>query len=320
MFSRRRFTDMKPFSPITIVIPVYNRAGIVKRTLDSVAAQTFRPLSLVIVDNGSTDDTLQVLDRWKRENTDNSLSVKILSEPKPGVCNARNRGLEETDSPYLMYFDSDDVMSPGHVERAMSLFRNNPDADIVGWDVDCVTLTGRHRRLIFAPDDYLFNHIFHASLSTQRYACRTELFRRVGGWDSSVFGWNDYELGIRILLTNPKIIFAGKERTVTVHNQTVSITGTAFSRSPEKWEHSLDMCMKHLSEAGNADAVKWIEIVRAKLAGHYRKEGHPEEGDRLINEVLRRSSGWYFRAFIRFVYRFVACGGRGVAILVKLFM
>lgn len=311
---------MTPVPPITIVIPVYNRAGIVKRTLDSVARQTFRPLGVILVDNGSDDDTLQVLESWKRENKDEDLFLEIQSETRHGACAARNTGLANVKSRYVMFFDSDDEMSPGHVERAMRVFNENPDADVVGWDVDCISLSGRQRKLTFASGDYLFNHIFHASLSTQRYACRTELVRNAGGWDDSILGWNDYELGVRLLLLNPKVLYAGTERTVTVHNQAESITGTAYSLSPDKWEHSLDVCQGHLEKACMYKAVKWIEVRRAILAGHYAKENRRTEGERLINAVLNRTKGLFLSVFYRMVYRYVSYGGRGVAILVKLFM
>lgn len=302
------------------MIPVYNRAEIVKRTLDSVTRQTFRPLGVVLVDNGSADDTLRVLEEWKRENKDENLSIEILSETRPGACAARNTGLDRVKSRYVMFFDSDDEMSPGHVERAMQVFGDNPDADIVGWDVDCISLSGKHRKLVFASGDFLFNHIFHAILSTQRYACRTELIDRAGGWNETVLGWNDYELGVRLLLLNPKILYAGNERTVTIHNQAASITGTGYSVTPSKWEHSLDVCQENLGKAGRNKAVRWIEVRRAILAGHYRKEGNQTEGERLIRAVMSRTKGLFLRMFYRMVYRYVSLGGRGVAILVKLFM
>lgn len=311
---------MAPVLPITIVIPVYNRAGIVKRTLDSVSRQTFRPLGVILVDNGSDDDSLQVLEEWKQNNSDENLSIEILSETRPGACAARNTGLDGVKSRYVMFFDSDDEMSPCHVERAMRVFDRNPDADIVGWNTDRVALDGSRQRARFASRDFLFNHVFHASLSTQRYACRTELVRKAGGWDETVLGWNDYELGVRLLLLSPKILYAGNERTVTIHNQAESITGIGYSLSPEKWEHSLDVCQGHLEKAHKTEAVRWIEVRRAILAGHYRREGGKAEGERLMGVVTGRTQGLFLRLFYRMVYRYVSLGGRGVAILVKLFM
>lgn len=305
-------------SQITIVMPVRNRAGVVMRTLESIAAQTWRSLSVVLVDNGSTDETVEVLRAWKATHETAGLEVTLLEEPMPGACRARNRGLTAVKTPYVMFFDSDDVMSPTHVERAVKCLKENPDADIVGWDVDCVMLDGSTRRLIFTRGNHLYSHLFHAGISTQRYVCRTELVRRVGGWNENLASWNDYELGVRLLMCDPRIVYAGKEVTVTIYRQTESITGTGFASSPERWERSLDACESVLRLNDECRAIKWIEIRRAILAGHYAAEGCCDQSNRLLGEVLSREKSWIKRMFYKFACRYTARGGRGVAILAKM--
>lgn len=305
---------------ITVVVPVRNRADIVGRTLDSIASQSHRPLSVVLVDNGSTDETFDVLRTWKEANSAADFQVTLLEETQPGACKARNTGLAAVNTPYVMFFDSDDVMSPQHVERAVKTISQNPDADIVGWDVDCVMLNGSTRRLIFTRGNLLFSHVFHAGISTQRYVCRTSLMRAAGCWDTTVEAWNDYELGVRLLMRNPKVIYAGNDVTVTIYRQTQSITGTGFSSCPAKWEHSLDACEETLKHHGQTKALKWIETRRAILAGHYAAEGAKAESDRLLNALLSRTKSKREQWFYRFVRRYVANSGRGVAILAKIFI
>ncbi|MDE6528594.1 MAG: glycosyltransferase family 2 protein, partial [Muribaculaceae bacterium] len=102
----------QPASLITIVVPVYNRAGIVERTLESIRQQSHRPLSVVLVDNNSTDNTPHVLRKWKSEVEAPDMQVTIVDEPVAGAPAARNRGLGLTTTPYVMFFDSDDIMTP----------------------------------------------------------------------------------------------------------------------------------------------------------------------------------------------------------------
>ena len=71
---------------LTIVIPVYNRAGIVGRTLESIEAQSWRPLNVVLVDNGSTDGTYGVLSRWKDSCKASGINVTLVKEPIPGAA------------------------------------------------------------------------------------------------------------------------------------------------------------------------------------------------------------------------------------------
>ncbi len=311
---------MQPTSSISIVIPVYNRASIVLRTLESIAHQSFRQVDVILVDNGSNDGSYEILHKWKDENKSSQLNITVLNCPIKGACRARNLGLNAVTTPYVMFFDSDDTMNQNHLERIINTIKSNPKADIIGWDIDCVFLGGKSKRLKFGKGNYMYNHIFHASLSTIRYVCKTELIRKAGGWNEQVGGWNDYELGVRLLLQNPQIVYAGKDITVTVFRQEESITGTGFSSHPDKWETSLNFCHKHLQESQYSHLSKWIETRRAILAGHYTREKHPEEGKRLLNEVLDRHSSRYHRLFFKFIHRFIACGGRGSAILAKLFI
>ena len=100
-------------SPITIVVPVYNREYLLQRTLDSIACQSVAPAKIVLVDNASSDSSLEMMHRWAEKIT--SCEVKVCVETKKGAAAARNRGLREVDSDFVMFFDSDDVMLPGHV-------------------------------------------------------------------------------------------------------------------------------------------------------------------------------------------------------------
>ena len=118
---------MNNTAPITIVMPVRDRASVVGRTLESIERQTFRPLSVVIVDNGSTDITPEIVEKWRRRVDGDDFKVTVVTEPRPGASAARNRGLREVESEYVMFFDSDDEMLPRHVELAAA-YLAPPDA------------------------------------------------------------------------------------------------------------------------------------------------------------------------------------------------
>lgn len=303
-------------SQITIIIPVYNRAKVVKATLDSVAKQSLRPLDVILVDNNSTDNTLEVLNEWKQQTETKDFRIKVLSESKPGATAARNRGLKEVTTPYTMFFDSDDVMTPNHTKRAVEAFNKNPHLDIVGWNTDVRTLSGGKSQYRFCNKDIFYNHIFHATMATQRFAARTLLFREVGEWNESLPAWNDYELGIRLLTTNPKIKKLTGEPTVTVILQKESITGTSFSSRPHEWEKALDAIDLILDNSKYCSMKKYIDVRRVILAGHYHREGAIDEAQRLLSEVLNRS-GWYRKLVMKLFYHIICRGGRGIALLAR---
>ncbi len=184
---------------LTIVIPVHNRAHIVRRTLASVEAQTLRPLRVVLVDNASTDNSLEILRSWAK--APHGLDVTVVEECRPGSTAARNRGLEEVKTEWTMFFDSDDTMRPNHCERALSC---SDDADMVGWNVCMHMPYGRTSIKRFYCGDAQFHSLFHGSTATQRYMARTSLFRRAGLWNEEIKYWDDIELGARLLALKPR--------------------------------------------------------------------------------------------------------------------
>lgn len=288
---------------ITVVIPVRNRAAIVGRTLDSVASQTRIPDQIVLVDNASTDGTLEVLQRWAegREN------VTVLGEPRLGAAEARNCGLNVATEEYVMFFDSDDVMPPRHVEEVCSELERLGMPDIGAFGMECVRLDGSVVRKNFGKGDPMFNHIFHSTLSTQRYVVRTEFIRSAGGWIEQTPVWNDFLLGVILLSRQPNIKELKVTERVKIYAQEDSITGKNFSSKAGKWEATLDSCVDALRQAGLVQYEPLINYRRAILAGKYISEGHPEFASGLMPTPM-----------MRLIARYVAAGGRGVAYIARI--
>ena len=211
---------------LTVVIPVRNRENLVIRCLDSVKRQTLRPLNVIVVDNGSTDGTWKAVEGWIARNAEPEFAISLISEPKPGASRARNRGLSETDTEHVMFFDSDDEMDPTLAEEIMTAFRDSR-VDLVHWNARIINPDGSVKKRKFSNANYWRYQIYHALFSTQCFAVKTSFLRDIGGWDDSLYAWNDWELGIRMLLGNPAMIAIDKAL-VTIHPQKVSITGENF--------------------------------------------------------------------------------------------
>lgn len=303
-------------SKLSIVIPVFNRADVVVHTLESVRHQSWRPLKVILVDNASTDNTLEVLEHWRQQESAPGFEIVVVSESKPGAAAARNRGLQEVTTEYTMFFDSDDLMSPRHVERAMRYLEKH-DADIVGWDVNYVDFNGRTSKLKFKAKDALWHNIMHGGFATQRYIARTSLFRKAGLWNSSVAGWDDVELGVRLLVNSPVLAKVEGTPTVTVNAMENSISGRDYSSGSEKWEYALDLMeetMKH-----NGIGRRYADFRRIILAGNYVEEGAIEEGLRLFRSVARRECSYGYGLIYRLAFTYTAHGGRGIARIMRMF-
>jgi glycosyltransferase involved in cell wall biosynthesis len=120
---------------ISVIIPTYNRADLVGETIESVLRQTFDDFEIIIVDDGSTDATKEVVRRFDG-------SIKYLYQENHGRCYARNKGFEASSGDYVCFLDSDDVLNPRMIERQVSLLESKSDLGFVYSDYQFINRAG----------------------------------------------------------------------------------------------------------------------------------------------------------------------------------
>lgn len=96
----------------SVIIPTYNRAERLERTLASVVGQDYHTLEIIVVDDGSTDDTPMVVNKFAEQLDNIQITLRYFRQENMGACVARNRGMMMATGAYLMFLDSDDVISP----------------------------------------------------------------------------------------------------------------------------------------------------------------------------------------------------------------
>lgn len=116
---------------ISVVIPLYNKEKSIYRTLDSVLAQTYRDYECLIVNDGSIDNSLEVVKDWLKKKSVGSNFHLIIKE-NGGVSSARNRGIEEAIGDYIAFLDGDDYWEPTYLEELQKLIIDFPEAGIYG--------------------------------------------------------------------------------------------------------------------------------------------------------------------------------------------
>lgn len=273
---------------ISVVIPVYNRKDVVMRALESVKAQSLRPLHLILVDNNSTDGSYEELLRWADDNRASDFTIEVLEERQSGACAARNAGLQRVQTPFVSFFDSDDVMYPQLLEKAVSalLHSSTPDNAVAVWKA-LYHRDGESRVLQAASEHPLRNHLFHAIMSTQRFALSTQLALHSGGWNTSLPCWNDWEFSTRCLLQAPTFTFID-EVLVDIYWMATSITGRTYADRVGEWERSLDAVERALMSSGTPEARRQFPLIpfrRAILAGLYLSDV-----DRIGDSAPRKAS------------------------------
>lgn len=298
---------------ITVVIPVFNRIELLPRTLQSVKAQSLRPLRLVIVDNGSTADCRNLLTDWKRENETADFIIDLISESKQGAATARNAGLNTVTSEYVCFFDSDDEMRHNHLSRIADELRRCPSTDLLHFDIGILDPDGWLKIKTSDDSDLMRAHLFHGILSTARYVVRTSIAKSTGGWNEELSLWDDLEFGTRLLLQNPVISKLHGEPTAIIHAEASdeSISGSTYSARHGEGEKTLS-AIEHLLPS--TIHKKWIDCRRAILAAHYRREGHKDLAHALLHPTLQKS-GVADALKLRSVYTAVWIAGQGGAFI-----
>ncbi|MFN8379627.1 MAG: glycosyltransferase family 2 protein, partial [Anaerolineae bacterium] len=166
---------------VSIVVPSYQQGRYIRDTLDSILSQDFTDLECIVMDGGSTDETVAVL----QSITDPRLMW--VSEPDRGQSHAINKGLARATGAILSYLNSDDLLRPGAVTAVVRYFGQHPEADLVYGDMDHVDGEGAtFETVIAAPFDLPDTLAGRNSVNQPGTFWRREVGERVGPFDESL--------------------------------------------------------------------------------------------------------------------------------------
>ncbi len=121
---------------VSVVIPAYNAAHTLGRTLESVAAQTYRPLEVIVVDDGSEDDTGRVVEEAAAGAAPEGVTIRYVRQANGGPAKARNSGTAAAEGDFVAYVDADDIWTPEKTERQVEVFREFPEVGLVFTDAE----------------------------------------------------------------------------------------------------------------------------------------------------------------------------------------
>jgi len=186
---------MSAASPrVTVCIPVYNREAFIAQAIESVLAQDFDDYELLLLDDGSTDRSLEIM----RSSRDPRIRVEI-NDGNQGIPFTRNRALQLARGEYLALLDSDDMMAAGRLARQVRFLQRNPGIATVGGWVRQVDPSGVARRLVrpLEPQQLRAWLLFRSSHANTTLMARTAVLREFG-YDGQFPVCEDYELLVRL--------------------------------------------------------------------------------------------------------------------------
>lgn len=182
---------------VSVIIPAFNAAWCVERAIESVLAQTFSDFELIVVDDGSTDDTREILNLY-------SSHLTVVSQPNGGMSSARNAGIRAARGRYLAFLDADDRWLPSKLERQVALLDQHPDlafcaAHAILEDPGGVRV-GDWKGKSGAPCSVrdVFEHHAAVAGGASAVLAHRKLVVELAGFDETLTGAEDTDLWIRL--------------------------------------------------------------------------------------------------------------------------
>lgn len=224
---------------ISCIVPVFNGARYLAEALDSILNQTYRPIEIIVIDDGSTDQSAAVIRSYGDR-------IRCFYQDNAGPAKARNRGLSEASADFIAFLDADDLWHPEKLDRQSARFRSRPELEA------CVT----HVQNFWMPElkqeeTRLKNHRFSQPLpgyAMQALLARRSVFDRVGVFNTALRVVDDtdwflraIELGVVVEIL-PDVLVQRR-----LHQRNITRTATAQEELMHLLKHSLDKKRRSLT-------------------------------------------------------------------------
>jgi len=200
---------------VSVIVPTYNRADLAAEAFDSVWRQTYRPIELLVIDDGSSEDIAGTVDRLQqRWAADESFTVRFLVQSHAGAPAARNLGLIESRGQFLQFLDSDDVLHPHKLAAGASALVQHPKADYAWTNrahVDDAKMADFIRESLNAHiAAYPASRVPARNLAWTPYQSfglfRREICHKMGPWNESLVRAQDWEYTTRLVCHSQHIL------------------------------------------------------------------------------------------------------------------
>jgi len=271
---------------VSVIIPAYNRAHVLDRALDSILAQDYSPVEIILVDDGSTDHTPDLLDQYKG-------LITVLKQSNKGVSAARNLGIHKSRGRFIALLDSDDAWTPEKLSLQTAFFEAHPHALICQTEETWIRNGRRvnpkikHKKpsgMIFTPSLKL------CLVSPSAVMMRRELFDIKGYFNEDFLVCEDYDLWLRVSMDTPVYLI---DTPCTVkyggHDDQLS---ASHSQDRYRIQSILNLIRGGLLDLEQKRAAVKVLIKKCRVYGNgCMKRGRTEEGEYYLNLAVEHDQG-----------------------------
>jgi glycosyltransferase involved in cell wall biosynthesis len=266
-------------SRVSVIIPTYNRSRFLREAIQSVLRQTHRPAEIIVVDDGSRDDTDSVVEEFGDR-------VRCLRCAHRGVSAARNVGIRQSCGRWLAFLDSDDLWLPGKLSAQTSFVERNRSFRILQTDEIWMRNGKRINRRTYheKPEGYCFEKLLDRCLvSPSAVMVERSLLDETGYFDEEMVACEDYDLWLRIGCRHP--IGLVKESLVVKrggHPDQLSSTVPTLDRYRILALEKI-LLSGRLTREQSLQALRVLEIKCRVYGQGCRKRGNEEEASRVLS-------------------------------------
>jgi glycosyltransferase involved in cell wall biosynthesis len=205
---------------VSVIIPAHNAAPFICQAIESIFSQTLQPLEIIVIDDGSTDQTIQLVKNYQA-------SVRLLKQEKSGVSSARNVGIRQSKGEFVAFLDADDVfIEPTKLEKQLGIIlEKHCDIVISGWQITDENLNPISDRSLWqeVPHLNLFNLIRSVPVLPSALLVRRSKLLEIDGFDESLTNAEDVDLIFRLVLAGCRAEWL-KEVTVAYRKHSTNAT------------------------------------------------------------------------------------------------
>lgn len=191
---------MHEFPLVSIVIPNFNSAGFLAETLESALSVTYPNFEIVVVDDGSTDQSGYLLEDWKMSHPE---KIRVFYQSNQGPSVARNYGINRASGKYILPLDSDDRIHPDYISRAVERLESDADIRVVYCHAEKFGLrNGPWKLREFSLEALALDNMIFVSALFKKAD-----FKTTGGYDPRfIWGWEDWDFWINLLKNGGKVV------------------------------------------------------------------------------------------------------------------
>lgn len=270
----------------SIIIPLYNKELFLEKTLQSVFKQTFFDYEIIIINDGSTDKSLEIAQSFQNE------KVKIYSQDNQGVSAARNKGIKESTTNYYCFLDADDLWKPNHLESLYNLIQKFPKAGLYCSRYEFEISKNRTIQTNFDFEDSYEGYLedfFRSSLiyriATGSSTCLPKkTYTEIGGFDTKITNAEDTDFWTQIALKH-KVAISNKSTAIYNYR----IENKSLSKIDIKNRLLPDFDKYAEEEKQNNSLKQFLDLYRIEFALHYHISGNKEKKDFYLKNVCKES-------------------------------